>query len=537
MEGNAKGRSVYITVGRQIRYGATEGCKGCHSSDEEPKRHSAACRRRFEALIARETSAKQPKAADLEPGKRLKIAMPVQQPGEGPGNDGARPGDAASGSGSSGSGLKRRSESENADGGKEPRLVANKGEKRAAETPLEDIDPEAACSMPEVVCALFSLREKQPVSEVISGLPTIHEENFWTPLAGYPEWGGLHHGDEAFDERTGAKLPHEKVIKARERELNKMIEHDVKSDMTWEVVKMKKLKIVRSRWVDGWKALPDDEHGVRSRCVAQEINNGPRDDVYAGTPPLKAHRIVLSSAATRRPGSPNHTKLVARYDVSVAFFHAKGTGGIAVIPPKDVYDGEHLWYLNKAMNGTREASKQWTQYVIDSTTAGGFQVVKSVPGLYFHPEWMVTLSCHGDDFLAEGEGADLDKLDELMKQHFEVKILDRIGPAEYGGQVAEGLHLHRRIAWVESPVRGFTWEADPKYAPQIIKDLGLENAKGQRCRCSMQQGHRERRLQGGDSLGCRWHSAVSEGGRNRIVSVLRQTEHPVRHVGDLLRYE
>ena len=108
-------------------------------------------------------------------------------------------------------------------------------------------------------------------------------------MAGYPDWGALCHGAAAYDERTGAELPTEKVKRARGRELEKMAEHNVKTDISWEEAKRRGLKIVKCRWVDGWKPLPDDPHGVRSRCVAQEVNTGPRDDVHSGTPPLKAH--------------------------------------------------------------------------------------------------------------------------------------------------------------------------------------------------------------------------------------------------------
>jgi hypothetical protein len=289
--------------------------------------------------------------------------------------------------------------------------------------------------------------------EVICGLPTLHD----IPIAGYPEWGRL---DEipAYDERTGVPLPPEKVKRARGRELDKMEEHQVKVNITWDKARELGLKLVKSRWVDGWKALPDDTDGVRSRCVAQEINTHQRDDVYSGTPPLKCHRMVISAAATRRPGQRGK-KLAARYDISVAFFRATSTDGIAVIPPEDLYDGVDLWMLLKAMNGTREASKRWSQHVEDIvTTKGGFIAVKNVCVLYYQPEWQVTLSCHGDDFLAEGMATDLEKLDALMVENFETKVLPKIGPADAGGETS---HLHRIIKWREGSQEGFTCEADP----------------------------------------------------------------------------
>ena len=127
------------------------------------------------------------------------------------------------------------------------------GSKRSADQPVDVLEQEhnANAGLPEVIC----------------GLRTLHD----IPIAGYPEWGRL---DEipAYDERTGVPLPPEKVKRARGRELDKMEEHQVKVNITWDKARELGLKIVKSRWVDGWKALPDDKDGVRSRCVAQEIN-------------------------------------------------------------------------------------------------------------------------------------------------------------------------------------------------------------------------------------------------------------------------
>ena len=48
--GGGRQRSVYIIVERQIKHGPTPGCPGCHWSDDDPKKHSKACRLRFESI-------------------------------------------------------------------------------------------------------------------------------------------------------------------------------------------------------------------------------------------------------------------------------------------------------------------------------------------------------------------------------------------------------------------------------------------------------------------------------------------------------
>ena len=320
----------------------------------------------------------------------------------------------------------------------------------------------------------------------------------------------------AVDERTGEPLPEDKVKKVREREPLKMESHNAKTDITWKAKDMG-LKIVKSRWVEGWKPLPNDPHGVRSRCVAMEINNGPRDDVSSGTPPLVGHRTIVSLAAPKRKGQKFGRRLLGRYDVSVAFFHAKPSGKLAVIPPKDLQSA-YLWYLNKTMNGRREASKCWSQEIIGTlkpvslrtieTVRVSLRTIETVPGMFYHPEWDVTMSFHGDNFLAEGPAEGLDRLDEAMT---------------YGGETTSGEHLHRLITWSEGR---FTWQADPKYAKLLVKEMCL---RLQRSRHTCVKRNRKEFQGFGQSPDRRGSYDLPQARRDGAVSVVGQTFNPVRN--------
>ena len=459
-------RGVYITLALQEKHGQTPGCPGCFTTHDQPKPHSKECRQRFEEIVGKERqqSAGGPAAADRSAGGPA-TSEPAGGPAVQPDLDIGL--DVEIGDPSSASGIKRHGGEQQPEAvPKRTKQESKRGEKREATTETDDLrasDLHAAMLLETPEC--------------MSGETTLHTVPLaavWeeSVVAGYPDWA---HYEGAVDERTGESLPEDKVKRARGRELEKMDEHNVKKDISWSEARELGLKIVKSRWVDGWKPLPDDPNGVRSRCVAMEINTGPRDDVFSGTPPLMGHRLIVSLAATRRKGQKFPHRLLARYDVSVAFFHAKSSGRIAVIPPKDLYTGDTLWFLNKAMNGTREASKCWGERVKSTMVQEGFHAVETVPGIYRHAEWDVTVSCHGDDFLAEGCSDGLDRLDEVMTKGFEVKILPRIGAQESGGAVREGRHLHRLIKWTTD---GFTWQADPKYAQQLVADMGLTGTKG-----------------------------------------------------------
>ena len=118
-----------------------------------------------------------------------------------------------------------------------------------------------------------------------------------------------------WDENTGAPLDPVLVAKGRQKELDKLKSMKVYDVISRdEAMQDKSAKLVKTRWVEVQK---QDE--VRSRFVAQEIAAGdPRDDLYAGTPPLTAARLLLSRAAVIR----DRPWRVQVLDVTCAFLNA-----------------------------------------------------------------------------------------------------------------------------------------------------------------------------------------------------------------------
>lgn len=140
---------------------------------------------------------------------------------------------------------KRAAGSQEAPLTKRPKEIPKKGTKRASDVSAEEI---ADMSLAEF--ARLGAIPSETEAEIMCGLPTLH----WTPLAGYLDWGRI---SAAHDERTGVAFRLGKVKKARGRELDQVEEHQVKQNITWQEARVKHLKMVRSRWVDGWKVLPD----------------------------------------------------------------------------------------------------------------------------------------------------------------------------------------------------------------------------------------------------------------------------------------
>ena len=294
--------------------------------------------------------------------------------------------------------------------------------------------------------------------------------------------------------KSGQPLELQKVMEGRQKELDSIHRFGVKRDITVQRAKEMGLKFVHAKWLDDKKPTPADPAAVRSRLVATEVATYAREDVSQSTPPLRGSRLIVSLAATKRNQAGEHTRLVARYDISVAFFHADSTGQIAVIPPKGLAHPGWCWHLEKAMYGTREASQQWgkkvTQVMVSGTVPGdgasagssasagheqrhSFKEVLVVPMTFYCKELDVTVNCHGDDFLAEGEAASLDRLDDLLSRNFQCKILPRIGPPAYGGQTTSGKHLGRTISWTSE---GFTWDGAETHCNDLLQMLGLKSS-------------------------------------------------------------
>ena len=140
---------------------------------------------------------------------------------------------------------------------KRVRLDASREGKRGAPETVEALE-----EAERVLVAALAFSEGPEDEEIDSeGRPTLHR----IPIVGYPEWAVV---EGVYDEKSHEKLEPEKVWKARDREMVKMDQHEVKRDIRIEKCKELGFKVIRSRWVDTRKALPDDPQGVRSRLVA-----------------------------------------------------------------------------------------------------------------------------------------------------------------------------------------------------------------------------------------------------------------------------
>ena len=96
----------------------------------------------------------------------------------------------------------------------------------------------------------------------------------------------------------------------------------------------------------------------RSRLVAKEFKRGDKRELFAGTPPLEALKVLISDAATIDQDCNEEKKLMIN-DVKRAYFYAAATRPVyKEIPAEDLEPGDEMRVgeLQLSMYGTREAA-------------------------------------------------------------------------------------------------------------------------------------------------------------------------------------
>ena len=288
-------------------------------------------------------------------------------------------------------------------------------------------------------------------------------------LNGMCEW-------EAWDDVSGMKLDLEQVKRARSDEITWVRQKGVYRKIPRSEALERGLKVIRVRWIDINKG--DDSQPVyRSRLVAMEFKNTDKsmEDLFAGTPPLEALRMLVSEVATVDGGKAGE-KVLLLADVSRAFFEADARREICVeLPTEDKQEedeGDLVGYLMKSLYGTRDAATNWQEEVAKAMKGWGFRRGLSNPCLYWHREKGLKALVHGDDFGAAGSRSGIAWFKGKLGERFGIKTTTvGLGPEEE----REGRMLNRIVAVSED---GWSYEADQRHAELIVQGLGLSEAKG-----------------------------------------------------------
>ena len=277
-----------------------------------------------------------------------------------------------------------------------------------------------------------------------------------------------------WDEKSGEPLDPVKVAEGCAEELKTFKEMGV-----YEYVRRSKAeadkggKIVGVKWVKTNKGTAEDPE-VRCRLVAQEFaSNDYRDDLFAGTPPLAAMRMLLSEAASRGREGVRKTKLMV-LDIKKAFLYGEMRRSVYIeLPPEDPRSegGQYVGKLRRAMYGTRDAPAEWQNVVTKVMKQIGFIPSGTAPCLYFHPVRDLRVIVHVDDFLCSGESHHLCWLKAALEKKFSLKT------SVLGSQPEEKKEvkfLNRLIRWTPE---GLEVEGDPRHAQTLLEEWEMTECK------------------------------------------------------------
>ena len=87
-----------------------------------------------------------------------------------------------------------------------------------------------------------------------------------------------------------------------------------------------------------------------------------------------------------------------------------------------------------------------------------------------HPAKHITLSVHGDDFMAAGPKSSLDWFEARMKQRCKLTVGESLGPTD--GDCKEAFILNRIVRWTAT---GMEYEADPRQGGNLLQELSLDD--------------------------------------------------------------
>ena len=83
--------------------------------------------------------------------------------------------------------------------------------------------------------------------------------------------------------------------------------------------------------------------------------------------------------------------------------------------------------LVRCMYGTRGAGSIWETCYTECLLDIGFVQGEASPCCFRHPDWLVSVIVHGDDFTALGTAENLDKYEKGIQNTFECKMKGRLG--------------------------------------------------------------------------------------------------------------
>ena len=494
------------------RYGFTDRCAGCSAMIRglKPQPHAEHCRRRMEKLLEDDSRIKNAKARLSDKGRRIREEKDKEEGGEGEGSDDKR------------RRLqemeeralveedpeklnklfedyrleyqKMQAEEDQTKGNKrrklddiEDELMNTQGAKRTAELYQEymeehkrtkregEMREEARGSSDP---ASYAEPEVMHIDQVMAEEWSVPEKKWDDDVKDYVKkiWQVSDDMEEyAWDDVNNFELPMTLVREARNEEMKHMMKKIFKVVKKSESYRVTGKGPISTKWVDTDKSHGTGEMLVRSRWVARDFKakgEKDREDLFSATPPLEIIRYLLSRQATKRQDGRERKTLYI--DVKKAHLVPKCTQDVYVeLPTEAGAQADECGKLEYWLYGCRQAAQAWEEDYATAFEEAGFKRPASCPVVFSHRERDLIGAVHGDDFMFVGLDEDLDYVEKLLKDKYELKVRGRLGSGQNDKKSID--MLGRTIKLHEW---GITWEGDGRHRKLIMEQFGLcENSK------------------------------------------------------------
>ena len=232
-----------------------------------------------------------------------------------------------------------------------------------------------------------------------------------------------------------------------------------------------------TRWVDGNKEGEDGKVFVRSRLVARDFkpkNDNQRHDLFAAMPPLEAKKTLFAYVA----GVRGHREREGDEEIKMAFVDVKKAhlNGICeeeawIELPKEFERWGKYARLRRWLYGMRKAASSWEEDYSKKLESAGFRRGVAASTLFHHPVSGVKLVVHGDDFTFAGVAKELDRVEKLMGEWYDIKVRGRLGSG--AEEVKKIVILGRTLRWTSG---GLELESDGKHRLAVLQGLGLDSS-------------------------------------------------------------
>jgi hypothetical protein len=207
---------------------------------------------------------------------------------------------------------------------------------------------------------------------------------------------------------------------------------------------------------------------VRSPWVLREFaTTNSWTDVFSATPSnIEINIMHAITAINKRP--------MIYCDVSVAFLHTPEEYWILTKPTEGFADPEDCWQLFRKVNGRRDASKGFQDWLTPRTGKLGLRQLKTAPTCFVHDELKVMWNIHVDDFCCIGPKVNIIKLLKELSKTVLLKISETMRPTDLSfDEAPQHVFLSRERAWT---VDCLVKRISPKFASECVELLGLGSA-------------------------------------------------------------